>query len=102
MSTLIAKWNTDDPCPEDVISWFGGDNRNPTWDEYVADFFEEVRPVLEAIRACPDSANLIGSDMNHGFFSISDGRSVTFTWRGWGDFRQAMEGKREGYMAYYM
>lgn len=97
---LTATW-TPGNAPEPCLSWFGGDSSNPTWDEYVAEFIDEVKPALEAIRRCPESSGLIGSDMNDGYFALSDGRSVEFSWRGWGDFRQAMEGKREGYMAYY-
>jgi hypothetical protein len=36
------------------------------------------------------------------FLQFSDSKTISFTRRAWGDFVQAVVGKREGYMAYYM
>lgn len=102
-SQLTAAWVPDTISPEDCISWLGGDATNPTWDEYIKDFRDELVPALEAIKLCcvQNNLDLYGEDLNDGYFLLSDGRSITMSMRAWGDFRQAMEGKREGYMKYY-
>lgn len=105
---ITAEWVLDEDlpfcAPENSLGWLGGNPENPTWEEYLADFSDDFHPFLEAIRKhCEDNQlDLYGEDMNNGAFLLSDGRQIGFTWRGWGDFRQAMVGKREGYMQYYM
>lgn len=92
--------------PEDAVILMGGDSRNPTWDEYVADFVEDFQPKLEAIReavkASPWFRRTADRFCNEHYFALDDGSSVAFTWRAWGDLMQAIVGEREGYMAYYM
>jgi hypothetical protein len=91
---------------------FGGMPTNPTWDEYVADITQHRglvgvdREHLELVRVYILSHNLLGkvaSEVaNETGFHFSDGVELHFSWRGWGDLMQAIVGKREGYMAYYM
>lgn len=104
-ATLTAQWvDGDEPANAVHVGWMGGDPRDPTWEEYVAGFTEEGRAIVEAVRAAHEreGLDLYGEDMNNGYFLLSDGRVFSLSWRAWGDFRQAMEGKREGYMRYYM
>lgn len=90
---------------ENHMSWFGGDSNNPTWREYLRDFDPHVRPYLSAARRYITKNNLIGETgawADDKWFIFDDGKTMGFTWRGWGDFMQAIVGLREGYMAYYM
>jgi hypothetical protein len=84
---------------------FGGDDTNPTWQEYLDGFKDEYVPHLLLIRQAIEENNLIGytgQDADDLYFKFSDGHVWGFTWRGWGDLMQAIVGKKEGYMAYYM
>ncbi len=83
----------------------GGIDPPPDWAEYLADFEDEGRPYMEAAREW-----LLGREggiptadawCNDHYLLFSDGRTIAFTWRGWGDFAQAVADRREGYMAYY-
>lgn len=91
--------------PEDMTTLSGGNSANPTWAEYLELFEDEFHPVLVAIRKVVEEVGLVGTlasrFCNQNYFQISDGTKVCFTWRGWGDFMQAIVGKREGYMTYY-
>jgi poly-D-alanine transfer protein DltD len=84
----------------------GGDPINPTWEEYLNGFNENFRPFLIAIRKTIEDEGLVGTlasnFCNDHVFELSDGRTVSFSWRGWGDLMQSIVGKREGYMRYYM
>lgn len=47
---LTAKWVEGHAGPGDEqqwVGWLGGDDSNPTWDEYVAKRPPEERPVVE-------------------------------------------------------
>jgi len=85
--------------------FLGGDDRNPTWEEYLNDFKEEYKSHVELLRKAIEENHLIGttgqeaSDLT---FQFSDGETWGYSWRGWGDLMQAIVGKKEGYMAYYM
>jgi hypothetical protein len=35
------------------------------------------------------------------YLEFSDGRTLSFTFRAWGDFAQAVVNQREGYLSYY-
>jgi hypothetical protein len=89
-----------------VLGWFGGDARNPTWEEYIAEATPKLVPYLEAVRTCcerDDHVGLCGNELQaRGSFKFSNGVYLGLSWRAWGDFMQALVGKREGYMAYYM
>jgi hypothetical protein len=105
MVEITARIIKDTP-PDDCIVIMGGDPSNPTWDEYLSQFLEEWRPRIKAIRSCVEESPFMGITggvfCNDHYFQLSDGSSISFTWRAWGDLMQAIIGKREGYMAYYM
>lgn len=94
---------------ENYHSILGGDNSNPTWEEYVKDAGEEFRQHFELIKEAILNAKnglykITGEEkQNLGVsFKFSDGNHWGFSWRAWGDLMQAIVGKREGYMTYYM
>jgi hypothetical protein len=91
---------------ENVTILFGGDPTRPNWEGYLDGFVDEFHPRLVAIRAVVESAGLVGrlasNFCNGHYFQFEDGRVVAFTWRAWGDLMQAIVGKNEGYMRYYM
>jgi hypothetical protein len=101
---------TDDlnGCRRDscYITILGGDNRNLIWEEYVAEYTAQVATYFRLIRLYLEAHDLIGgvygSDMDEMVFGFADGWRMGFTWRAWGDLMQAIVGKREGYMRYYM
>jgi poly-D-alanine transfer protein DltD len=106
---VTAEWVTGD-APNDLSGqhaiFMGGDPTNPTWEEYRAEFKDEYQPYIDAVRECIERNGWVGrsgSEMcNYGHFRFNDGQTLTLTWRAWGDLMQAIVGKREGYMAYYM
>lgn len=84
----------------------GGDSRNLSWNEYVAEFNKEYMPharLLKKELKKSGHIGMTGSQMQDlGIsFKFSDGQHWTFSLRGWGDLMQAIVNKREGYMAYY-
>lgn len=85
---------------------FGGDPSNPTWEEYLAQWKDEAKPHIIAIRKAIEESEWMKASAdqfcNNHRFECSDGVTYGFTWRAWGDLMQAIVGKREGYMAYYM
>jgi hypothetical protein len=84
----------------------GGDSSNPTWEEYVSGFNEPFQPHINLIRKAIEELGWVGEcaeeRANDWCFVFSDGQAVGFSWRAWGDLMQAIIGKREGYMTYYM
>lgn len=92
--------------PKEPNIMLGGDPTNPNWSEYLDNIKDEFRPHFLLIRDAIERLGWVGetaeSHANSVWFTFSDGVSVGFTWRGWGDLMQAIVGKREGYMAYYM
>lgn len=84
----------------------GGDTSNPTWEEYLNGYIEDFKPHIELIRDLIKEINWVGRTggqiCNYYHFNFSDGNKIGFTWRAWGDLMQAIVGKREGYMKYYM
>ena len=90
---------------DNYIPFMGGDSRNPSWDEYLADFKDEYKPHVLLLKKGIQENGMIGytgQDANEIVFKFSDGEMWGFTWRAWGDLMQAIVNKREGYMAYYM
>lgn len=85
----------------------GGDNSNPTWEEYMSYVKDEYKPHFELIKKAIEDNGWIGmtgeqqQDENISF-KFSDGVHFGFSWRAWGDLMQAIVNKREGYMEYYM
>ena len=84
----------------------GGDPSNPTWREYIGEINDEWRPVFVAIAQCvrkgPAWKGTADRWCNDYYFKTNTGYTVSFSWRAWGDFMQALVNKREGYMTYYM
>lgn len=95
-----------DQKDQDMITLLGGNDRNPTWDEYISDFKPEYHKKMNLIKECIKKSDwyLKTADKfcNDNHFRFSDGTEIAFTWRAWGDLMQAIVGKREGYMTYYM
>jgi hypothetical protein len=92
---------------ENISILMGGYDSNPTWEEYLDLFNDEARPRLELIKEYIEKSDWIYKITaeyfcNDNHFRFSDGKEISFTWRAWGDLMQAIVGKREGYMAYYM
>jgi hypothetical protein len=84
----------------------GGDDTNPSWDDYLELWVDEFRQYLLLIKKSIEENGLVGetgeSFANKYTFKFSDGKSFGFTWRAWGDLMQSIVNKNEGYMAYYM
>lgn len=92
---------------KDSHAFMGGDNSNPSWEEYMSDYKEEFHPHLILIKEAIEKEGLIGMTgeqmQNEGIsFAFSDGQHWSYTWRAWGDLMQAVVNKKEGYMTYYM
>ncbi len=107
--TCEEVYEPSEPQPEidderHVRLW-GGLDPPPNWVEYLADFEADYRPTIEAARrwleAREGAIPMAGDWCNDNYLRFSDGTTLTFTWRAWGDFAQAVVDKREGYMAYY-
>lgn len=94
--------------PEKEIDWRigGGDDRNPTWEEYLDEVKDEYKQHFIAIRECIEKSEFYRATgetfSNTHYFLFSDGITCSFSFRAWGDLMQAIVGKREGYMTYYM
>lgn len=107
-SSVTARFVLEE-CPhawdEVHLGWLGGDPSSPTWDEYLSQFVPEARPYVEAVRRCIEEQDLVGltgEEAQEGHIAFSDGKTLSLTWRAWGDLMQAIVNKREGYMRYYM
>ena len=91
---------------EACMGIMGGNPDNPTWEEYLEDFNEKYHPHFELIKKALHELEWIGETAdkkaNYYGFVFSDDTKISFSWRAWGDLMQAIIGKREGYMAYYM
>lgn len=95
-----------DASIEDCMGIMGGNPDNPTWEEYLQDFNEKYHPHFELLKKAIYELEWVGetadSIANDYSFVFSDGIKLSFSWRAWGDLMQAIVGKREGYMTYYM
>lgn len=83
----------------------GGDDRNPSWEDYLNDYRDEFKPHVLLIRKFIEENGLIGEtgDAANGWcFKFSDGEVWGYSMRAWGDLMQSIVDKNEGYMAYYM
>lgn len=93
------------PAELEACGLLGGDASNPVWNEYVQQFREPYRDDLRAIRAAIERAGLVGctaEDVANDIWFQVGTHAWSFSWRAWGDLMQAIVGKREGYMRYYM
>lgn len=98
-----------EPCsfdPDKKLIVFGGDDRNPTWEEYLSEIKDEYKPHFELLKSAIVESEFYKATgevfCNDHYFLFSDGVYVSFSWRAWGDLMQAIVGEREGYMTYYM
>jgi hypothetical protein len=87
--------------------FIGGDDSNPSWEEYIDSFKNEYKPHLRLLKEALEKAGHIGitgqQQQELGItFMFSNGEHWSYTWRAWGDLMQAIVNKREGYMRYYM
>jgi len=92
---------------KDYTPIMGGDNSNPTWDEYMEYVKDEYKEHFELIKKAIIDNGWIGmtgeGQQNENIsFKFSDGVHFGFSWRAWGDLMQAIVNKKEGYMTYYM
>lgn len=111
MSTDLLCWEVREDGTEDYDSgdWIilsGGDPDSPIWTEFIAGFERSITGHLEVARLWLESRDggipRAEDWCNDHYLDFSDGKKLSFTWRGWGDFAQAVVGKREGYLAYSM
>lgn len=119
MSDISMDFNSEPPItvvPLQIIDFnsndsydaiMGGMNSNPTWEEYLDDYENEFHPHIELIKKAIIDNGWVGmtgeQKQNENIsFKFSDGNHWGYSWRAWGDLMQAIVGKREGYMKYYM
>jgi len=92
--------------PENYEALIGGMSNNPTWNEYLIIYKDKRKPHFELVKRAIKELGWIGITAdyvaNDTCFVFSDGTAIGFSWRAWGDLMQAIVGKREGYMKYYM
>lgn len=92
-------------CPEDSQSIMGGMDIPQNWEEYISDYKEEYKPHFKLIKKAIEDLGWVGEKANKKAndtcFVFSDGISLCFSWRAWGDLMSAIVGKNEGYMVYY-
>ncbi len=106
--TCEAEWYetpSDLPGIDKAFYPLGGFDPPPDWDEYVAEYHENLRPYLETARQWllakdewPGASDFAACE----FLLFSDGIGMVFSWRAFGDFLQAVAGRREGYLEYYL
>lgn len=105
LKMTVQEYDGRDVDDDKYLIMFGGNPDNPTEEEYFRDIDPDgkIRPHFELIKKWALSQDVIpgGVDVNDSYFMFSDGRAIAFSHRGWGDFAQAIAGKREGYMKYY-
>lgn len=84
----------------------GGKQIPCDWEEYLQNYKPEYHQHLELLKKAISEIGWIGETAenicNYYDFVFSDGVIFGFTWRAWGDLMDAIVGKKEGYMAYYM
>lgn len=88
------------------LSLWGGLQPPPTWSDYLDEFDEELRPYLVVagawlLESHGDDPPLASQWCNDNALQFSDGFTLSFTWRGWGDFVQSVRNQQEGYMKFY-
>lgn len=89
----------------DYDPFMGGDDNNPTWEQYLDMFKEEYKGHVLLIRQIIIDNELVGETGQFAddlVFKFSDGQCWGYTWRAWGDLMQAIVDKQEGYIKYYM
>lgn len=102
LSLIITRGHDEKVEPN--IFW-GGDDTNPSWQEYVDQFMEKFKPHVHLVRKAIEENGMLGytgQDAQFYYFEFSDGEIWGYTWRAWGDLMQAIMDKKEGYMTYYL
>jgi hypothetical protein len=97
----FADFDPDDPRN---ISLSGGLLDAPTWADYVERFAPHAQIAVTMARAWIEAAELVGlhgDEFQDWEFALPHDMRLGFTQRAWGDFMQAIVGRREGYQAYY-
>ncbi len=91
--------------PDDCFIKLGGLGNSPSWDEYVGSFKKPWQKRFKVLRKYIEEHHMIGvcgDEQQDFYWKFSDGEMISFSMRAWGDLMQAIVGKKEGYMAYYM
>lgn len=102
LSVQIVRTHEEDDKYEVLM---GGDRRNLSWKNYFDEVKDHYKPHFELIKKSIIENGLVGETGQFAddlIFKFSDGFSLGFTWRGWGDLMSAIVDKNEGYMTYYM
>mgnify|MGYP000090023119 CR=1 FL=1 len=97
---------------ENYMGWMGGWVHGEQWDAYIADFADEARPYLEALKANIVERGLQYTGQQHcehedGTPLFNDGKYISLSWRAWGDLMAAVWNTAENtnkytYMSFYM
>jgi len=95
----------DGNLPQNSLFAHGGFDPAPDWDEYLAQCSNKYLPYILTAKEWVEAQDawIGGSEFaacNYLYFS--DGVGLMFSWRAWGDFLQAVAGRREGYTDYYL
>ncbi len=97
--------NPERTCNKKLVAISGGYNDNPMWGEYLSRFKNKyLEPYLIRIREAIISNrlnNLSGREANDLLFVFNDGVMINFSIRAWGDFIQAMQYSRDGYLKHF-
>jgi len=92
--------------PSEGYSIISGGLNAMLWDEYFELFKEHTKPYIQLIRKFIELNDLTKTCAdefcNDNTFVFSDGIKIGFSWRGWGDLVSSINGKKEGYVNYYM
>lgn len=94
-----------DETPEECFIKLGGDTSDPTWEEFTANMYPDWQERFNVLRTFIETNKMVGmcgDEQEDYYFKFSDGEMISFSMRAWGDLMQAIVGKREGYMRYYM
>jgi hypothetical protein len=107
----IAFADVDAGDDQDIGGWGGSINKGDGWSEYIANIDEKCVAYYEALRDAILRRGLRrGGDWHQfapdGVPLFRDGVFASFSFRGWGDLMAAAwadtDGRRHGYMDYYM
>lgn len=107
LTCTVKYYSSPDELPgfDEAFYPLGGFDPAPDWEEYLAQYDGQLHPYLEvakiwalSLREWPGASDFAAEN----FLEFSDGVGMVFSWRSFGDFLQAVAGKREGYLEYYI
>lgn len=110
MTELTVKIAIKDDSYDNRNTIGDGDASSPNWEKYLQGWNEGFHLHLELLKKWVFQQNVIPcSDeiCNNYYFKFSDGESVGFSWRAWGNFTQAVDHSKPsddeplGYMRYF-